>query len=166
MNEFWNNCVIKMQKGSFYNGMKLNVDVEVKNGKPYVGGVEKAWEEVTEQKNYKQRIVERSLSHVKNMVISNGKITVDGMPYEEWCNRNEIVVVNIIVNGDIDSLNADSCDTISINGNANNINTKNGNVSVSGNIEGNAESKNGNITANVIQGHAETKNGNICRMRL
>ena len=160
------NCKFKMMKGSFYNGMKLVTDIEVINGEPYVNGVKRSWEDVTEHKDYKQRIVNHSFSHIKNMTINNGKITVDGMSLEEWYNRDDIVVINITVNGDVESINADSCDTISINGNANYVNTKNGNVSVSGNIEGNAESKNGNITANTIHGNAETKNGNIYRTRL
>ena len=160
------NCKISMVKGSFYNGMKLITDIEVINGEPYVNGVKRSWEDVTEHKDYNQRIINRHFSNVKNMTISNGKIIVDGMPIEEWKNRNEILVVNITINGDIESLEADSCDTISINGNANNVISKNGDVSVSGNIEGNAESKNGNITANTIQGNAETKNGNIYRTRL
>lgn len=160
------NCTIKMMKGSFYNGMKLTTDIEVINGEPYVNGVKCSWEDVTEHKDYKQKVINRHFSHIKNMIINNGKITVDGMSIEEWNNRNEILVVNITINGDIESLEADSCDTISINGNANNVVSKNGDVSVSGNIEGNAESKNGNITANTIQGNAETKNGNIYRTRL
>lgn len=160
-----NDCIIKMQKGSFYNGMKLIVDIEVKNGKPYVNGIEKTWDDVTEHNDYKQKVINRHFSHIKNMTINNGKVTVDGMFFEEWYNRDEIVVINITVSGDVESINVDSCDTISINGNANHVNTKNGNVSVSGNIEGNVESKNGNITANTIQGNAETKNGNINRIR-
>lgn len=160
------NCKIKMEKGSFYNGMKLITGIEVINGEPYVNGVKRSWEDVTEHKDYKQKVINRHFSHIKNMTINNGKITVDCMPLEDWCNKDEFVVVNIVVNGDIESLEADSCDTISINGNANNIISKNGNVSVSGNIEGNAESKNGDITANTIQGNAETKNGDIYRTRL
>lgn len=166
MNEYMNwlkNCKITMTKGSFYNGMKLTKDVEVINGEPYIGGVKQSWEEVTEQKDYKQRIVDRSFTNIRNMTIQDGRTIIDGIPIEEWNNRNEILVVNITINGDIDSLDVDSCDTITINGNAANVNTKNGNVRVSGNIEGNAESKNGNITANTIKGNAETKNGNICR---
>lgn len=160
------NCKINMIKGSFYNGMKLTTDIEVINGEPYVNGVKRSWEDVTEHKDYKQRIVNKHFSNVKNMTINNGKITIDGMSIEEWNNRNEILVVNITINGDVESIEADSCDTISIKGNANNVISKNGNVSVSGNIKGNAESKNGNITANTIQGNAETKNGNIYRTRL
>lgn len=160
------NCKINMIKGSFYNGMKLTTNIEVINGEPYVNGVKRSWEDVTEQKDYKQRIINRHFSNVKNMTINNGTIVVDGMSIEEWNNRNEILVVNININGDIESLEADSCDTISISGNAINVNTKNGNVIVSGNIEGNAESKNGNITADAINGNAETKNGNIYRTRL
>ena len=160
------NCKINMIKGSFYNGMKLITDIEVINGEPYVNGVKRSREDVTEHKDYKQRIINRHFSNVKNMTINNGTIIVDGMSIEEWNNRNEILVVNININGDIESLEADSCDTISISGNAINVNTKNGNVIVSGNVEGNAESKNGNITANTIKGDVETKNGNIYRTRL
>lgn len=160
-----NDCVIKMQKGSFYNGMKLIVDIEVKNGKPYINGIERTWNDVTEHKDCKQKIINRHFSHVKNMTVNNGKITVDGVSLEEWCNRDEIVIVNITIDGDVETLEAD-CDTITVNGNANHVNTKNGNISVAGNIEGNAESKNGNITANTIQGNAETKNGNINTIRL
>lgn len=80
-------CKIKMMKGSFYNGMKLTTDIEVINGEPYVNGVKSSWEDVTERKDYKQRIVNHSFSHIKNMIINNGKITVDGMSLEEWYNR-------------------------------------------------------------------------------
>ena len=157
------NCKFKMNKGSFYNGMKLIKDIEVINGEPYVNGLKSTWEDVTFTKEMSQRVVNRSFSHIKNMTIKGHDITIDGMPIDEYFGRNEIVVVNITINGNVEKLKADSCETITIYGDVERIDTMSGKVYVSGNVKGDVETMSGSVIASKIYGDVSTTSGNINR---
>lgn len=152
-----------MQKGSFYNGMKLIVDIEVKNGNPYVNGVEKTWEQVTEPKDYKQRVVNKSFSHVHSMIVNKGKVTINGMSMEDWYGRNEIAIINVTINGNVEKLKMDTCETITVHGDVGDIETMSGKVIVSGDVKGDVETMSGRVKANTIHGDVNTMSGDIER---
>lgn len=155
------NCKIRMNKGSFYNGMKLTEDVEVINGEPYVGGTKRTWEEVTVQKDYKQRVVNKSFSNVRNMVVNNGKVTIDGMLMEDWYGRDEIAIINVTINGNVERLKMDSCETITVHGDVGDIETMSGKVAVSGVVKGDVETMSGSVVASKIYGDVSTMSGDI-----
>lgn len=76
----------------------------------------------------------------KNITIRDGKVTIDGKdvtPVEKQ--------ISIVVTGDIDSIKADTCDTIDVKGSVMALNTMSGDVKVAGNVDGSVK------TIDVIQ---------------
>ncbi|WP_339062418.1 hypothetical protein [Fusobacterium polymorphum] len=88
--------------------------------------------------------------------IINNKIFVDGKEIE-----TEEKVINIIVEGNLDKLEIDCCNSIKINGVTKDIEVSNGNIAISGDVKGNVNNINGNIIAKVINGNYKTTNGDI-----
>ena len=91
-----------------------------------------------------------------NVSIINNKIFVDGK--EIGTEEKEI---NIIVEGNLDKLEVDCCNSIKVNGVTKDIEVSNGNITISGDVKGNVNNINGNIIAKVINGNCKTKNGDI-----
>ena len=93
-----------------------------------------------------------SVSISGNQVIIDGKIQG---PDEKG------IDINIVVNGNIESLDVDYASTLTVNGDCGSATSKNGNIECR-DILGDAETKNGNIEClGSISGDATTKNGNI-----
>lgn len=92
-----------------------------------------------------------------SVTVINGKVMVDGKPAD----TSDDKVINIWVNGNIETLDIDYCDSLDIKGDCGTVNTQNSNVKISGNVWGSVESKNGNITCGNVGGSVKTKNGNI-----
>ena len=88
--------------------------------------------------------------------IINNKIFVDGKEIE-----TEEKVINIIVEGNLDKLEVDCCNSIKVNGVTKDIEVSNGNIAISGDVKGNVNNVNGNIIAKVINGNCKTTNGDI-----
>ena len=88
--------------------------------------------------------------------IINNKIFVDGK--EIGTEEKEI---NIIVEGNLDKLEVDCCNSIKVNGVTKDVEVSNGNITISGDVKGNVNNINGNIIAKVINGNCKTKNGDI-----
>ena len=84
--------------------------------------------------------------------IINNKIFVDGKEIE-----TEEKVVNIIVEGNLDKLEVDCCNSIKVNG----VTVSNGNITISGDVRGNVNNVNGNIIVRAINGNCKTTNGDI-----
>lgn len=84
--------------------------------------------------------------------IINNKISVDGKEIE-----TEEKVINIIVEGNLDKLEVDCCNSIKVNGVTKDIEVSNGNITISGDVN----NVNGNIIAKVINGNCKTTNGDI-----
>ena len=91
-----------------------------------------------------------------NVSIINNKIFVDGK--EIGTEEKEI---NIIVEGNLDKLEVDCCNSIKVNGVTKDVEVSNGNISINGDVKGNVNNINGNIIAKVINGNCKTKNGDI-----
>ena len=91
-----------------------------------------------------------------NVSIMNNKIFVDGK--EIGTEEKEI---NIIVEGNLDKLEVDCCNSIKVNGVTKDVEVSNGNITISGDVKGNVNNINGNIIAKVINGNCKTKNGDI-----
>ncbi|WP_338978163.1 hypothetical protein [Fusobacterium nucleatum] len=91
-----------------------------------------------------------------NISIINNKIFVDGKEIE-----TEEKVINIIVEGNLDKLEVDCCNSIKVNGVTKDVEVSNGNITISGDVKGNVNNINGNIIAKVINGNCKTINGDI-----
>lgn len=98
----------------------------------------------------------KSFPSGNNISIVNGVVYIDGKKAES----NE-KVINIIVDGSINKLEVDMCDTISVNGNCNTVSTTNGDISVSGDVLKNVSTTNGDVDCGNVGGKIKTTNGDI-----
>ena len=92
----------------------------------------------------------------QSITIINNKIIVDG---------NDVTPdskdINIIVEGNIESIKADTCNTITVNGSTNSISTKSGDVEVSGNVSGSISTMSGDVNCETVEGNISTMSGDI-----
>jgi DUF4097 and DUF4098 domain-containing protein YvlB len=108
----------------------------------------------------------------ENISVVNGVVKINGK-HVEITDK----IINISVDGDLDTLSVDNAEQITINGDcgtiesgsgnvkANNIygdvETASGKVEVVGTITGKVETASGNVSADTIQGSVKTVSGNI-----
>ncbi len=92
-----------------------------------------------------------------NLSVVNNKVYIDG----KLVDQEDAKVINIHVEGNIETLDVDHCDVLEIKGNCGNVTSKNGNIVVKGDVEGDVTNKNGNIICGNVAGDADTKNGNV-----
>jgi hypothetical protein len=69
--------------------------------------------------------------------------------------------IDIKIEGNIDELKIDSCNSISVLGSVKNINTLSGDVDVVGHVDGNLKTMSVNIKCNDVKGSISTMSGNI-----
>ncbi len=93
----------------------------------------------------------------KSVIISNGKIIIDGKDVTPDSKE-----INITVNGNIEQLKADSCNTITITGDVKTIQTQSGSVDVTGSINGSVSTMSGSVDCGGdIGGSVSTMSGNV-----
>ena len=93
-----------------------------------------------------------------NITIINGEVFIDGTKAEELEDEK---VINVVVDGNINTLDVDYCDKLEVTGECGSVTSKNGNIQVKGNVGGDVNNKNGNIVCRDVGGNAETKNGDV-----
>ena len=91
-----------------------------------------------------------------NIVISNGKVIVNGNDVTP--NEKQI---DIVVHGNIEYVTVDACNSLLVNGNSNNISTNSGDVSIMGNVQGSIQTMSGDVECSDISGSVSTMTGNI-----
>ena len=95
------------------------------------------------------------------MQIIDGKIIIDGQSLKE-INTDE-KVINITIEGDVERLEVDYCQTIKVTGNAKRVKTFNGDIEIGGNVEGDVHTNMGSITCGNVEGDCRTNMGSIFR---
>lgn len=88
--------------------------------------------------------------------ISGNKIIIDGIDVTP-----ESLQVQIIVESNIESIKADTCNTISVTGSVGSISTMSGDVEIDGNISGSISTMSGDVDCNNVGGNISTMSGDI-----
>lgn len=91
-----------------------------------------------------------------NIIVSNGKIMID-----EKNVTSDDKVINITVNGNIDSLKVDTCNKLEIIGNVTNVNTVSGDVDINGDVSGSIQTVSGDVKCKNVSGSINTLSGDI-----
>ena len=91
----------------------------------------------------------------KNITIKNGKVIIDGKDVTPDGKKMDITVT-----GNIDSLNVDCCDSISITGEVGSVETTSGNVTC-GNVKGDVSNTSGDVKAGDVSGNVKTMSGDV-----
>lgn len=95
--------------------------------------------------------------HGNNISISNNKIIIDGKDVTAGDNSKD---VKIEVNGNLESLNVDYCNTIKVSGEVGDIRTTSGDVEC-GDVRGKVRTTSGDIESGDVGAGIETMSGDI-----
>lgn len=91
-----------------------------------------------------------------NLVIVNGRVLVDGKDVTPDAKH-----ISIEVNGDAASIQADSCDQISVRGRVlGDVATQSGDVRC-GNVAGSVQTMSGDVTCGTVSGRVTTMSGDV-----
>jgi hypothetical protein len=102
-----------------------------------------------------QIIINNSNYVGKSVTISGNKVIIDGKDVTP-----DSKDIKIVVNGDIESLNADYIDSIEVHGNVGSIKSGSGDISCK-DIGGDVKTGSGDVEANVINGGVQTGSGSV-----
>lgn len=91
----------------------------------------------------------------KNIVVSNGRVVVDGQDVTP-----DAKDIRIEVHGSVDSLDVDACNAISVTGSAGSIKTQSGDVRC-GDVHGSVKTMSGDVHCGAVSGGVETMSGDI-----
>jgi len=102
------------------------------------------------------RINGMTITAGRNITVNGNRVFVDGKDVTP--NAKEI---KIEVSGDVERLEADACNSISVTGNAGNIATQSGDVNVCGNVGGSVQTMSGDVDCGPVSGSVSSMSGNI-----
>lgn len=99
---------------------------------------------------------------INSMVISGGRITIDGKSLSELDVEDE-KEINITIQGDLERLEVDYCNTLHVTGNAKRVKANQGDIEIGGDVQGDVHANMGTITCGNIEGDCHANMGNIYR---
>ena len=121
---------------------------------------------ITIKNNY-GRVIHNNgvIRNIKNMVISDGEIIIDGVPMDEYmeqqANAAERPVYVIEITGNVERLECDDCKTITITGDCRRVKTNMGDINIGGNVDGDVHTNMGSIECGNVGGDAHTNMGSV-----
>ena len=98
----------------------------------------------------------------RSVAVSNGRVVIDGKDVTPDAAKQ----ISIEVHGDVERLQVDSCEKISVTGDVGSVSTQTGDVDVGGSIDGSVQTQTGDVDcAGSIGGNVNTQVGNITYRR-
>ncbi|MDR5810314.1 hypothetical protein [Caballeronia sp. LZ019] len=94
----------------------------------------------------------------KNISVRGKQVTVDG----ETVTVDDSLRVIIEVQGDVERIDVDSCERLSVHGQAGRVSVVSGNITC-GDVGGSVETVSGNVNCRDIGGNVSTTSGNVNR---
>jgi hypothetical protein len=91
----------------------------------------------------------------RSVVIKNGKVIIDGIDVTP-----DSKTINIVIQGNVDRLEVDSCEAIAVTGSVKTLSSISGDVNC-GDISGNVNSISGDIRCGDIGGNVSTISGDV-----
>lgn len=91
-----------------------------------------------------------------NISITNGKVIINGTDVTP-----DSKTIEIKVNGNIEKLDVDACDKITITGNVSNVKTMSADVDISGDVTGSVQTMSGDVHCSNVGGSISTMSGDI-----
>lgn len=92
----------------------------------------------------------------KSISIINGKVIIDGKEVE-----TDEKIINITVEGDVDSISADVCHYVSVNGAVGSVQTVSGDVNCMAEVNGDIQTTSGDVDCMDVKGSVKTVSGNV-----
>lgn len=102
-------------------------------------------------------VVNGQVFHGSSVSVVNGRVFVDG---KEATGTTPSPKINIVVNGDINTLRVDCCDSVQVTGSVGSLATTSGDIEC-GAVTGDVTSVSGDVTCGPVQGNIKTVSGNV-----
>lgn len=99
-----------------------------------------------------------TITSARSISVVNGKVLVNG----DNVDTGESKTISIVVEGNLDSINADACSTITVAGSAGSIKTMSGNVKA-GDVAGSVTTMSGDIRCGAVGGSVSSMSGDITK---
>lgn len=90
-----------------------------------------------------------------SITVINGRVTIDGKDVTP-----DAKDIRIEVNGNVESLSVDACNSINVTGNVGDISTQSGDVKC-GDVTGSVQSMSGDVRCGNVKGNVKTMSGDI-----
>lgn len=94
-----------------------------------------------------------------NVAIINGRVLIDG---KEVSNQSPGPRIDIVVHGNLETLQVDCCDKVKVDGSVGSLSTVSGDVSC-GDVSGDISAVSGDVACGNVQGNISTVSGDIRR---
>ena len=92
----------------------------------------------------------------RNIIIQNGKVIINGKDVTP----PDAPVINIEITGNVETLKADVCNKITINGTVKEVSNTAGDITT-GDVSGNVSTASGDVKCGNVQGNVKTMSGDI-----
>jgi len=92
-----------------------------------------------------------------NIVVTNGKVFIDG----KEADTSDQKTINITVEGNVETLKVDSCESVTVTGNAGSVQTSSGMVKIDGHVNGSVQTMSGSVKCGPVSGNINTMSGDI-----
>jgi DUF4097 and DUF4098 domain-containing protein YvlB len=102
------------------------------------------------------QVITNSNNVNSSISIVNGKIFIDGKDHTPDSKN-----ITIQINGDVEYINVDVCDKVTVTGNVSAIKTTSGNIEVKGNVAHNIKTVSGDVKCGEVKGNIQTVSGDI-----
>lgn len=97
----------------------------------------------------------------KSVIIKNGKVWIDGKEIDTTDK-----VINVNITGNVDKIDIDYCNQLTVTGNCNSVNTVSGNVKIEGDVAKNVETTSGDVRTRDIGGNVKTVSGDVVASKI
>ncbi len=92
----------------------------------------------------------------RSIIITNGRVVVDGKDVT----GDDTKIINIEIQGNVDELSADVCNSITVSGSAGRVKTQSGNIRC-GDVAGSVQTMSGDVSCGKVSGDVSTMSGDI-----
>lgn len=92
----------------------------------------------------------------KNVVVTNGKVIIDG---QDVTPDDKTIIIRI--DGNVDTLHVDACNSVTVYGNVESLKTISGDVNVEGSIGESVQTVSGDVDCGNVNGSIKTVSGDI-----
>lgn len=94
----------------------------------------------------------------KNVTINNGNILIDGKPVGNDVSTPDIYIT---IQGSIDSLQVDSCNSLKVKGDCGTVKSSAGDITISGNVSGDVNTTSGDVRCGYVSGSVSSMSGDV-----
>lgn len=93
----------------------------------------------------------------RSVVVTNNRVIINGVDVTA---DHDSKTINISIEGDVDELNVDNCDKITVKGNVKNLQSSSGDIECN-DVTGSIQTSSGDIECGTVGGNIQTSSGDV-----